>query len=132
MSVRSHPRRSRGRDCARSPPSRFKGTSGELDDPRKDGAWDGRGNGSRHGRKARNHRNAAHSQRQTKSGQKVRATAYVGVRPVDLLVSEMAVIAFPDGQATLLETGPGVTVAQIVAATEADLVVPDKVPEMQL
>ena len=54
------------------------------------------------------------------------------VRPVDLLVSEMAVIAFPDGQATLLETGPGVTVAQIVAATEADLVVPDKVPEMQL
>ena len=44
------------------------------------------------------------------------------VRPVDLLVSEMAVIAFPDGQATLLETGPGVTVAQIVAATEAELV----------
>ena len=54
------------------------------------------------------------------------------VRPVDLLVSEMAVIAFPDGQATLLETGPGVTVAQIVAATEAELVVPDKVPEMRL
>jgi len=44
----------------------------------------------------------------------------------------MAVIAFPDGRATLLETAPGITVAQIVAATEAELVVPDKVPEMQL
>ena len=54
------------------------------------------------------------------------------VRPVDLLVSEMAVIAFPDGRATLLETGPGVTVAQIVAATEAELVMADKVAEMQL
>ena len=47
-------------------------------------------------------------------------------RPVDLVVTEMAVIAFPDGRATLLETGPGVTVAEVVAATEAELVVPGR------
>ena len=54
------------------------------------------------------------------------------VRPVDLLVTEMAVIAFPGGHATLLETGPGISVAQVVAATEAELAIPDKVPEMAL
>ena len=53
-------------------------------------------------------------------------------RPVDLVVSELAVIAFPDGQATLLERGPGVSVAQIVGGTEAKLAIPEKVPEMQL
>jgi acetate CoA/acetoacetate CoA-transferase beta subunit len=53
-------------------------------------------------------------------------------RPIDLLVSEMAVIAFPAGKATLLETGPGVTVDQVVAATPAKLLLPDKIPEMQL
>jgi len=53
-------------------------------------------------------------------------------RPVDLVVSEMAVIAFPQGQATLLETAPGVTVDQVVAATEAKLVVPGTVSEMKL
>ena len=54
------------------------------------------------------------------------------IRQVDLVVSEMAVIAFPEGRATLLETGPGVSVEQIVAATEAKLVVSDKISEMQL
>src|SRR3974390_1350869 len=54
------------------------------------------------------------------------------VRPIDLLVSEMAVIAFPDGKAMLLETAPGASVEQIVAATEAKLLLPDKIPEMQL
>jgi len=54
------------------------------------------------------------------------------VRPVDLVVSEMAVIAFPDGRATLIETGPGVSVEQVVAATEAKLALPEKIPEMQL
>ena len=52
------------------------------------------------------------------------------VRPVDLVVTEMAVIGFPDGRATLLETAIGVSVAEVVRATEADLAVPDKVPEM--
>jgi acetate CoA/acetoacetate CoA-transferase beta subunit len=54
------------------------------------------------------------------------------VRPVDLVVTEMAVIGFPDGRATLLETGPGVTVEQVVAATAAKLVLPDTIPTMQV
>jgi len=54
------------------------------------------------------------------------------VRPIDLLVSEMAVIAFPDGKAMLMERAPGVSVEQIVAATEAKLLLADKIPEMQL
>jgi acetate CoA/acetoacetate CoA-transferase beta subunit len=53
-------------------------------------------------------------------------------RSVDLVVTELAVIAFPDGRATLMETAPGVSVAQVVAATEAELIIPDQVPEMAL
>ena len=53
-------------------------------------------------------------------------------RPVDLLVSELAVIAFPGGRATLMETAPGVSVQQVLDATEAALVVPEKVPEMAI
>jgi acetate CoA/acetoacetate CoA-transferase beta subunit len=53
-------------------------------------------------------------------------------RPIDMLVSEMAVITFQDGKATLRETGPGVTVDQVVAATAAKLVVPEKIPQMDL
>jgi acetate CoA/acetoacetate CoA-transferase beta subunit len=53
-------------------------------------------------------------------------------RPVDLVVTELAVIAFPQGRATLLETGPGVSVAEVIAATEAALVTPGHVPEMSL
>jgi acetate CoA/acetoacetate CoA-transferase beta subunit len=54
------------------------------------------------------------------------------VRPVDLVVTELAVIGFPDGRATLLETAPGITVDQVLAATEAELVVPGKVPQMAI
>jgi len=54
------------------------------------------------------------------------------VRPVDLVVTELAVISFPGGRATLVETAPGVTVQQVIAATEAALVVPAQVPQMQL
>ena len=54
------------------------------------------------------------------------------VRPVDLIVTELATIAFPGGRATLLETAPGVTVDQVRAATEAELVVPARVPSMAL
>jgi acetate CoA/acetoacetate CoA-transferase beta subunit len=53
-------------------------------------------------------------------------------RPVDLVVSELAVIGFPEGRAALLERAPGVTVEQVLAATEAELALPDKIPEMQL
>jgi acetate CoA/acetoacetate CoA-transferase beta subunit len=54
------------------------------------------------------------------------------VRPVDLVVTELAVIAFPGGRATLLETAPGVTVEQVRAATEAELAVSDKIRQMEL
>jgi len=54
------------------------------------------------------------------------------IRPVDLVVTELAVIAFPEGRATLVETGPGVSAAEVVAATEAELVVPRDVREMRL
>jgi acetate CoA/acetoacetate CoA-transferase beta subunit len=54
------------------------------------------------------------------------------IRPVDLVVSELAVIGFPHGRATLMERGPGISVDQILAGTEAKLVVPDRVPEMRL
>jgi acetate CoA/acetoacetate CoA-transferase beta subunit len=60
------------------------------------------------------------------------ALPLTSVRPVDLVVTEMAVIGFPQGRATLLETAPGVSVAQVVAATEAALVKPDRIPEMKL
>ena len=53
-------------------------------------------------------------------------------RPVELVVTELAVIGFPDGRATLMETGPGVSVGQVTAATEAELVIPSYVPEMAL
>src|SRR5271157_1937427 len=42
-------------------------------------------------------------------------------RPVQMVVTDLAVIAFPDGRATLLETGPGITVTQVLVATEAEL-----------
>ena len=45
-------------------------------------------------------------------------------RPVDLLVTELAVIAFPDGRATLIETADGVSVDQVLGVTEAELVLP--------
>ncbi len=53
-------------------------------------------------------------------------------RRVDLVVTELAVIAFPDGRATLVETAPGVAVGDVLAATEATLVVPAEVPEMPI
>jgi acetate CoA/acetoacetate CoA-transferase beta subunit len=54
------------------------------------------------------------------------------VRPVDLVVTELAVIAFPNGRATLVETAPDVTVDAVVASTEAELAVPEHVPQMAI
>jgi len=54
------------------------------------------------------------------------------VRPVDLVVTELAVIGFPGGRATLLETAPGVTVEQVREATEAELAVSERVSTMAL
>ena len=53
-------------------------------------------------------------------------------RTVDLVVTELAVIAFPKGRAMLMETGPGVSAAQVIAATEAELDIADDISEMPL
>lgn len=53
-------------------------------------------------------------------------------RTVDLVVTDLAVIAFRDGKATLQETAPGLTIAEVMAVTEAALTIPDQVPEMKL
>jgi acetate CoA/acetoacetate CoA-transferase beta subunit len=53
-------------------------------------------------------------------------------RPVDLVVTDLAVMAFPEGRATLVEIADGVTVDQVLAATEADLIVPDQVPSVAI
>jgi acetate CoA/acetoacetate CoA-transferase beta subunit len=54
------------------------------------------------------------------------------VRVVDLVVTELAVIAFPGGRATLLETAPDVAAQDVVANTQAELVVPERVPQMTI
>ena len=53
-------------------------------------------------------------------------------RTIHLLVTELAVIGFPEGRATLLDTAPGVDVQEVLAATEAKLVVPSTVPQMSI
>lgn len=50
-------------------------------------------------------------------------------RTVDLVVTELAVIGFPDGRATLLETAEGTTVEDVLAATEAELAIPAELSE---
>jgi acetate CoA/acetoacetate CoA-transferase beta subunit len=53
-------------------------------------------------------------------------------RRIDLVVTDLAVIGFQGSRLTLLETAPGVSVAEVMAATEAELSVPDNVPEMKV
>ncbi|HSV19802.1 MAG TPA: 3-oxoacid CoA-transferase subunit B [Casimicrobiaceae bacterium] len=54
------------------------------------------------------------------------------VRRVDLVVTELAVISFDGGHANLVETAPGVSIGDVVAATEAELAVPHQVPSMRI
>jgi acetate CoA/acetoacetate CoA-transferase beta subunit len=54
------------------------------------------------------------------------------LRPVSLVVTELAVIEPTEAGLALKERAPGVPVAAILAATEAALLVPEQVPEMQL
>jgi len=54
------------------------------------------------------------------------------LRPVELVVTELAVIAFHDGRASVMERAPSISVDQVVAATEAELTIPSHVPEMAL
>jgi acetate CoA/acetoacetate CoA-transferase beta subunit len=51
------------------------------------------------------------------------------IRPVDLVVTELGVIRFLNGRAELLETAPGVEPAQVIAATDAEIFVPENVTQ---
>lgn len=53
------------------------------------------------------------------------------LRRVDLVVTELAVIEPAAAGLVLREVAPGVSVAEVVAATAARLIVPDHVPEMR-
>jgi acetate CoA/acetoacetate CoA-transferase beta subunit len=53
-------------------------------------------------------------------------------RPVDLVVTEMAVMGFGGGRITLLETAPGVSVAEVMAMTDVEFVIPENVTEMKI
>lgn len=55
-----------------------------------------------------------------------------GVRCVKKVVTDLAVLNIEGGKFHLVERAPGVSVDEIIAATEGDLVVPDNVPEMKL
>jgi acetate CoA/acetoacetate CoA-transferase beta subunit len=54
------------------------------------------------------------------------------VRPVSLVVTELAVIGFSGGRAELIERAPGVSIDRIIAETEAELRLPSEVREMQI
>jgi 3-oxoacid CoA-transferase subunit B len=54
-----------------------------------------------------------------------------GVNCVKLVVTDLAVLKLENGKFHLLERAPGVSVEEIKTKTEADLVVPANVPEMQ-
>jgi 3-oxoacid CoA-transferase subunit B len=53
-----------------------------------------------------------------------------GVSCVKKVVTNLAVLEIKDNKFHLIERAPGVSVEEIVKATEGDLVVPDNVPEM--
>lgn len=55
-----------------------------------------------------------------------------GVGCVKKVVTNLAVMEIKDGAFHLLERAPGVSVEEIKAATEGDLVIPSDVPEMKL
>jgi len=52
------------------------------------------------------------------------------IRRVNLVVTELAVLEPTEEGLVLRELAPGVTKEQVIAATEAKLIVPDQVPTM--
>ena len=56
----------------------------------------------------------------------------IGVGCVTRVVTNLAVLEIKDEKFHLIERAPGVTVEEIKAATEGELVIPDQVPEMNI
>jgi len=54
------------------------------------------------------------------------------LRPIDLLIMEMEVVAFSAGRTTLLETAHGVSMRDVLNATETAIVVPNVVLNMSI
>jgi 3-oxoacid CoA-transferase subunit B len=55
-----------------------------------------------------------------------------GVGCVTRVVTNLAVLEIKEGKFHLIERAPGVSVEEIISATEGEMVVPDNVPEMSL
>ncbi|MCJ8290314.1 MAG: CoA transferase subunit B [Crocinitomicaceae bacterium] len=55
-----------------------------------------------------------------------------GVGCVKKVITNLAVLEVKDEKFHLIERAPGVSVDEIIAATEGDLVIPDNVPEMSI
>ncbi|WP_447950934.1 CoA transferase subunit B [Chryseobacterium koreense] len=55
-----------------------------------------------------------------------------GVRCVKKIVSDLAVMEVTENGLKLLERAPGVSVEEIIKATEAELIIQGEIPEMQL
>src|SRR6201996_2711028 len=60
------------------------------------------------------------------------ALPLTSARPVDLVVTDMAVLNLENGRLKLFETAPGVSVAEVMAVTEAEIAIPDDVPQMSI
>ena len=106
-------------------------TPGQLDGPRHAGAGHGRSHGPGHGRQ-RVIVAMIHSARGRPKIVEECTYRLTSIRPVNLVVTDLAVIEpTPDGL-VLRERAPDVSVAEILAATGARLLVPESVPEMQL
>src|SRR5690606_23941838 len=58
------------------------------------------------------------------------ALPLTGVKCVNKIVTDMAVIDVTDKGLKLLERAPGISVEEIIASTEADLIVDGDIPEM--
>jgi acetate CoA/acetoacetate CoA-transferase beta subunit len=60
------------------------------------------------------------------------ALPLTSTRTIDLVVTDLAVLGFKHGRIELLETAPGISVAEVMAVTEAELSIPDHVPQMKV
>jgi len=54
------------------------------------------------------------------------------IRTVDLIVTDLAVIEPTEEGLVLREMAPGVSVEEVLKQTEASLIVPETIPEMQI